>query len=820
MDLGATISFNSLILVLSLPSSNSASIPTSAVSNLATMSRNDSFIGPMEDTSFVSSNPYHFHTINSDVFTNFVTSWPHGGSQMPAGSAPNSTWPRDCSFPAPRTPPEHSSDSDEEPELGLDGKRHVEMSERADAVYVMDTSQWSSFARFPSESDTADSCNEMRIYLKRRLPADYITDEYGKVVSIGEIDPHHLATLQGKVWKEYAQHRGANYSKSLVARCAKIEDQWWAKECKSIAEELEANKVFVLRDRTAPDCCNPLCAKVHTEANISMEPRAAFIEPLITWEILESIDHMKLFTGKILCFTRNEDKYNDYLNLKKFLKSKEQKQYCIPCLENMFERLTIAWAILESLAADEANNSPTASPVLSRFSSMIIKPRNEGGETSTDPAPESQLSRPSEDSSSSSSSDSDTGPQNVIQLDGAFDDAITEQLDTGPLPEPAINPDSAPGPSNFPVARLKVAVPTHLTAGPKSGDSERFTSGLNDPALSSAALTPQSWAAVEPFNHRTELNPAEISNQPYLVDNVMRDELLETALDTAAVSAQQRNFFSYCHLRTPHKISFSAPADSSPVSEDSVILSPDMSGPTGSPNIPLLPTSSKPELRARRTPNSSLIAMKALKGLAKAPKKTDVANEFDDGLEREKRAIQDITARMVREHETGLAINGPEEQISAPALHEIPGKHIISQILCGEIEYVSEIDNASQNIRGVLQAQSTQVQSASARRRVTPQADIRAARASPIPPRHMQYAGNRMTDLSCFNARVWTNWVCPACRWRVDTLKRAPELNSKVIHSKEEIVGALSLAGGAVGVPNPYGLASRTDQVDDIEVDE
>jgi hypothetical protein len=107
---------------------------------------------------------------------------------------------------------DEESSKDDAYDRDLLGRRHVDTDKNHDGAYVMNTREPKTLMRFPSHGDSADSM--FRAYLHTYIPSHMFLDEYGDARSIRDISTSHVATIQGKLWREIPQGLAARSSLS------------------------------------------------------------------------------------------------------------------------------------------------------------------------------------------------------------------------------------------------------------------------------------------------------------------------------------------------------------------------------------------------------------------------------------------------------------------------------------------------------------------------------------------------------------------------------------------------------------------------------
>ncbi|KAF1844194.1 uncharacterized protein K460DRAFT_419139 [Cucurbitaria berberidis CBS 394.84] len=261
----------------------------------------------------------------------------------------------------------YEDESDYELAFDLQGRKHVEQRDNADGIYTITDSNSITLSMYTMPGK--ESANALRSSLYNHLPLHLITDEYGEVTPLNDILSNHLPKLQAKLWRELPQLLAARLSTPgpsqarspfVISPMAQVlpsisntvlseDEQLLARHVKTIADLLDSNHIFVLRDGSKMRCYNLTCCT--QDDNHTFHTHIITIEPLLDWGTVTPVPNLLISQGKVLVFSRDGEKMADPLwTLEvKALARKEPLAYCIRCLEHLMRMRVKAWAIIDQL---------------------------------------------------------------------------------------------------------------------------------------------------------------------------------------------------------------------------------------------------------------------------------------------------------------------------------------------------------------------------------------------------------------------------------------------------------------------------------------
>ena len=119
---------------------------------------------------------------------------------------PGSTWTTDCtvSTPSAHAPPAFTpaNSAQEGFAYDLDGRRYISTDDDQGGVYLLNCHFSTSVARFPVDEGDGTTLNEFRSFIKQYAVKQRVRDGHGKIWTIDDMAPHHLARMQVMLWQD------------------------------------------------------------------------------------------------------------------------------------------------------------------------------------------------------------------------------------------------------------------------------------------------------------------------------------------------------------------------------------------------------------------------------------------------------------------------------------------------------------------------------------------------------------------------------------------------------------------------------------------
>ncbi|KAF2119892.1 hypothetical protein BDV96DRAFT_595509 [Lophiotrema nucula] len=240
--------------------------------------------------------------------------------------------------------PDHSEQ--EEADADILRRRHVAIDRAEDHPYAVLGGKCT-IMTFESSSEAQAAENALRHHIKGSVPAQLITDEYGKQRKLSEVPSTRLASLQAKVWREFPRVQASRLAYNTSIDCTE-HDRISAGDINWIADALADDHVFVLCTSQSQSCSFELCNVLHKTLELRYEPHQISVEPTFDLSTLTPAYDADEFEGQILLFRRDRYKYMEYGQpLKSFL-PKPLKAFCHECLAYLWSRRVHSWAIIDT----------------------------------------------------------------------------------------------------------------------------------------------------------------------------------------------------------------------------------------------------------------------------------------------------------------------------------------------------------------------------------------------------------------------------------------------------------------------------------------
>lgn len=109
---------------------------------------------------------------------------------------------------------------EQRPDADVYGKRHVRAGMDEDCSYVYAGSNCKVIA-FESSEEAQAAEKALLHHIKSNVPAQLVTDDYGKQCELSEILPTQLVRLQAKLWREVPRVEASRFTFDQSADCTR-----------------------------------------------------------------------------------------------------------------------------------------------------------------------------------------------------------------------------------------------------------------------------------------------------------------------------------------------------------------------------------------------------------------------------------------------------------------------------------------------------------------------------------------------------------------------------------------------------------------------